>query len=329
MTISPIRLKLAILIVGMLAASFQPAWSQPDPSVEHHAISIWSDGTRLAGDLFYPKDRVDGEKLPAIVLCHGWGGTKDHLNQSYAPKFAAAGFYVLTFDYRGWGESDSRLVNHGDIVVADDEGNATAEVQVIRELDDPVDQLVDIQNALHYIEGEKGVDTNRIGLWGTSFGGGLVVSTASKDERVKCLVSQVGAVAVKSATIEQAKGFGGAKLFHSREIRRARGVKEAPVPQGGMDAVPGLRGTPHVTNFARYSSIDEADTLNVPTLIIDAENEELFDRHANGEALYEKIKDRVPATYHVEPGIKHYGIYQERYVQGSDLARDWFVKHLK
>ncbi len=81
------------------------------PTVLQREITLWSDGTRLSSVLLYPKDRDEGEKLPAIVLCNGWGGTKAFLMRSgIAPRFAAAGYVVINYDYRGWGDSDSRLV---------------------------------------------------------------------------------------------------------------------------------------------------------------------------------------------------------------------------
>jgi len=81
------------------------------PTVLQRNIILWSDGTRLSGVLLYPKDREEGEKLPAIVLCNGWGGTKAFLMRSgIAPRFAAVGFVVINYDYRNWGDSDSRLV---------------------------------------------------------------------------------------------------------------------------------------------------------------------------------------------------------------------------
>ncbi len=84
------------------------------PTVLQRDITVWSDGTRLSGVLLYPKDREEGEKLPAIVLCNGWGGTKAFLMRSgIAPRFAAAGYVVINYDYRGWGDSDSRRVVRG------------------------------------------------------------------------------------------------------------------------------------------------------------------------------------------------------------------------
>lgn len=303
-------------------------WAQPNPNAESRPVTIWSDGTRLSGDLWYPKDRVEGEKLPAIVLCHGWGGTKSHLNTTYAPKFAAGGFYVLAFDYRGWGDSDSRFVNHGETAKPDAEGNATVNVQVIREVVDPWGELEDIRNAILFIEGEPGVDAERIGIWGTSYGGGLVIYTAANNPRVKAVVSQVGAQDGLDAALQPFLETGGANALRKYEIERVRGG-QAPLPQGEF-GFPGLRGTPHLTAMFSYRPINEALRVQAPTLFIDAENEELFDRLQHSKKVYDILKaNGVVTEYHVEPGIKHYGIYSERYQQGADLALEWFTRFLK
>lgn len=319
--------RVMVLAVAALWVAPVAGWAQ-EPEVESRSVTFWSDGVKLAGDLWYPKAREEGAELSAIVLCHGWGGTKSHLNSTYAPKFAAAGFYVLAFDYRGWGESDSRLVNHGEPVKPGEDGTATVEVQVIREVVDPFGQLEDIRNALLFIEGEPGVDANRIGLWGTSFGGGLVVYTAANNPRVKCVVSQVGAHDGLDAALQPFSESGGAEALREYEIRRVRG-EEAPIPQGEF-TFPGLRGTPHVTEMLRYRPVNEAMHVQAPTLLIDAEHEELFDRLQHSKKVYDiLVANGVVAKYHVEPGIKHYGIYTERYESASDLALEWFIEHLK
>ncbi len=83
---NPIRKSVMGIVVLTLVTAFvgMPGGWAAEPGMEAkvegydkivtRSVEIWSDGTRLAGDLFYPKDRVGGEKLPAIVLCHGWGG---------------------------------------------------------------------------------------------------------------------------------------------------------------------------------------------------------------------------------------------------------------
>jgi len=143
------RLALAGIVAAALAAA--PALGAGElmdvegyPSLVRKPVEIWSDGTRLAGDVFYPKSTAEGEKLPTIVLCHGWGGTKAHLNRGIAPRFAEAGYLVLAFDYRGWGESDSRLVVRGEMPKPDEDGYVTVKAQAIRQLVDPLDQQEDI-----------------------------------------------------------------------------------------------------------------------------------------------------------------------------------------
>ena len=73
-------------------------------------VDIFSDGTRMTGTLWRPKDASNDKLLPAILLCGGFGSKRSQLDFSYASRFAQAGFIVLTFDYRGWGDSDGVLI---------------------------------------------------------------------------------------------------------------------------------------------------------------------------------------------------------------------------
>lgn len=73
-------------------------------------VTIWSEGTRIAADLYHPPDFDPNEPRPAILLCHGWGGRKAGLTRQ-ASAFAAAGYVALAIDYRGWGESESKIYN--------------------------------------------------------------------------------------------------------------------------------------------------------------------------------------------------------------------------
>ena len=281
------------------------------PEVAVRSVDIWSDGTRLSGNLFYPTELSQGQKLPAIVMSHGWGGLARHLNEAYAPYFAAEGFVVLTFDYRGWGESDSRLV-----VVED-------EVTSVREVVDPWDQIEDIVSALHFIEGEEIVDSKRIGYWGSSYSGGHAVWIGSHDPRVKAVVAQVPAM--DSAGFVEAMP-GGLEEAHRQEIRRARG-ELFPAP---IDAPPlgELRGHPDSARMARYSPRSVAPKIRAPILILDAGNEELFDIDEHGRKVYETVKDKVAAKYHVFPGITHYDIYRGKRAEAIAMAIEWFRAHL-
>ena len=51
----------------------KPAVKTPDDVTFHTAIII-SEGTRMAAEVFAPKN-PKSDKLPTIVMSHGWGGT--------------------------------------------------------------------------------------------------------------------------------------------------------------------------------------------------------------------------------------------------------------
>ena len=296
------------------------------PAVLQREITLWSDGTRLSGVLLYPKDREEGEKLPAIVLCNGWGGTKAFLMRSgIAPRFAVAGYVVINYDYRGWGDSDSRLVVRGQMPKPDKDGYVTVKAQAIREVVDPFDQQEDIDAAVSYVYGEPMVDTDRIGIWGTSFGGGHVIYRAAHDGRIACVVAQVGAMP-DDWTRRYPAGLNG---VYKQKSDRARGLAD-PVPQGG-GSPGGLRGTPYSERIALFSPGQYADRVRVPTLLIDAEKEHYFKIKENSGRVHEILKKNgVPTEYHVLKGKKHYDVYAGQTLDDvMKLEIAWFDKYLK
>jgi len=57
--------------------------------------------------------------------------------------------------------------------------------------------VIDIRNAITFLQGEPGVDPARIGVWGTGVSGGHVVATAAADARVKAGVAVAPVMAGK------------------------------------------------------------------------------------------------------------------------------------
>ncbi|MCX7008365.1 MAG: hypothetical protein NTY53_14140, partial [Kiritimatiellaeota bacterium] len=150
----------AVFTVAMEAAQLQ----QPTPlpgNVEKRDVIIWSDGVRMAADLYLPKGLKKDEKLPAVLFCAGTGGTKKGTPQKRAPHFVQAGFVFLAFDYRGWGESDSRLMSLDKQPVPDAKSEVTLRVRAIRWQMDFADQTMDIRAALSFLVGEPNVDPQR------------------------------------------------------------------------------------------------------------------------------------------------------------------------
>ena len=70
--------------------------------------NIISEGVRLHAELFSLKS-LAGKPLPTIIQAHGWGGVAASFRWD-ALALANAGYLVIDFDYRGWGQSDGRIV---------------------------------------------------------------------------------------------------------------------------------------------------------------------------------------------------------------------------
>ena len=290
--------------------------------VAARTATVMSEGVRLHADLFYPKSQ-EGKRLPAVIMSHGWGGTAAML-RTQATDIAAAGYLVVAFDYRGCGRSDSRVVLTGPapVVGTGGEPRYTAEVREVREVVDPLDQAEDIFNVIHWASGEPMVDADRIGLWGTSFSGGLVVYVAAREPRVKALVSQVGAMGWSRDRIPST--WLDAALRAGRE--RSRGERGYPAP--GAREVGNLRGGPILEKFLRFSAVDGIERAgNCAMLFVTAEKEELFDNREH--AVLAHAKAVGPKRYVEIPGIAHYGIYGEARDQATRLAIEWFDTHLR
>jgi dipeptidyl aminopeptidase/acylaminoacyl peptidase len=132
-------------------------------------VTFYSEGVKLVGDLYAPDDLGAGETRAGIVLCHGYTGVKDLYLPDNARVLNDAGYVVLNFDYKGWGDSEG-----------------------VRTRLAPYSRVADVQAALSFLALQPEVDAERLGIYGTSYGGATVVWVAAIDPRVKCTVSVVG-----------------------------------------------------------------------------------------------------------------------------------------
>lgn len=289
--------------------------------LDHQSVSFWSGGARLKGDVFKPKELDPDQRLPGLLLIHGWGGNRANLNNAYAPQLASKGFVVMTFDLRSWGESDGFLLADDALPTLEETGEVSVTGQHVRSIVNPLKMIEDARAALSWFVAEPNLQADNIGVWGTSLGGGLALVTAANDGRVKALVTQVAAVDNKAnfAAIPD-------EMVATWETQRARGeITPYPGPESGS---PGLKGYPDLIAMKQYDPAAYWEKLTIPTLIIDAVDEELFDRKLNGLALHEALQGRVATRYLALPG-KHYDIYRdEGYALGLEAAQDWFAEHL-
>jgi pimeloyl-ACP methyl ester carboxylesterase len=283
-------------------------WCQAPAGIDDRKADIWSEGTRMSAEVFSLKS-LGGKKLPTILMAHGWGGVKASLRPE-AVAFANAGYLVVTFDYRGWGDSDSRMATFN------------GKMQPVREVVDPMDFAADWLNAIHWAAGEPACDIGRLGLWGSSFSGGLVVWAAERDPRVRALHSQVPSLDGRWVVRNQ----GEQRKTYEEATRRARG--EVGYPQPGAKIIGNLKGAPIRARFIDYAPVEEmARAPSCAMQFVIAEKEELTDNRENGIKAYERA--RGPKNLVTIPNITHYGIYTVAREKAQILAIEWFDKHLK
>ncbi len=274
---------------------------------------------------FYSDKKNAGKKLPTIIMAHGWGGVAAYLDREAVP-FAEAGYLVLTFDYRGWGTSDSRIMLTGKRAPSTvKDFRFTAEVQEAREAVGPLDMVTDWQNAIDVAVADPQCDPERIGLWGSSLSGGLVVSVAERDSRVKVIHSQVPALDGRWVLgTPQMRS-----LTYSQSTQLAAEGTPLPTPGAGPKLL-GLEGAPILQQFASWFPVEYVDHIpDVAIQFVLAGDDGLVDNKPNGLRAYAQAKG--PKNLVVIPGLHHFGIYNSLPDRNHarDLAIAWFDRYLK
>ena len=135
---------------------------------EQEKVAFYSSGLRLSGVVYRPSGSTDHGSRPGVVLCNGYTTVKELYLPPLATAMAEAGFVALTFDYRGFGESEGppgRLI--------------------------PMEQVEDARNAITFLGTQPDVDSARIAVFGTSFGGGIAIVAAALDSRARAVVSNM------------------------------------------------------------------------------------------------------------------------------------------
>jgi fermentation-respiration switch protein FrsA (DUF1100 family) len=123
--------------------------------------SLLRIGDDIAAWLWHPEGATG-----AVVLGHGLSAVHDQRLPAYAERFAAAGLAALVFDYRHFGSSGG----------------------LPRQLFDIKTQLEDWRVAIEHARTLPGIE--RVGLFGSSFGGGHVIAIAAEDHRLGAVVAQ-------------------------------------------------------------------------------------------------------------------------------------------
>ncbi len=138
---------------------FFPPWGTPaDWGFEYEDVRIASGEVTLAG--WY----LPSENGAAIILVHPGHGSRISL-EGQARLFASHGYGVLTYDRRAIGESTGDLVTSG-------------------WFDAP-----DLVAVVDWLAGRDDVDPSRIGVFGSSVGGGVALRAAAVEPRIAAVIA--------------------------------------------------------------------------------------------------------------------------------------------
>ncbi|MGA8988622.1 alpha/beta hydrolase [Aeromicrobium sp.] len=188
------------------------SFSRTETSFDSHGVSC-------AATVYRAEPRPAGA-VPVVVMAHGFGSVRALRLYAYAERFAAAGYTVVVFDYRGFGDSDGEP----------------------RQLLDISMQHQDWRSALTFARTLDDVDANQVVAWGTSFAGGHVLTLAGQGEPLAAVIAQVphvsGLAAVRATGLKaSARLLPAAVRDQIRAVRRRGPVYVDLVGQPGGTAI--------------------------------------------------------------------------------------------
>lgn len=123
-----------------------------------------SDGIRISAN-FYASETGQG-RFKALILIHEFDGNR-HDWDRYIPRFIEEGYAVLTYDIRGFGESQS-----------------------VPRSDDYYDTLTrDLEGAISWLKQQPNVDPDRIGIIGAQLGADVAFISSALFDDIKTTVA--------------------------------------------------------------------------------------------------------------------------------------------
>lgn len=316
-----------LLISSLLCASIAlPAWAQPAVEV----ISILgapnsatdSNPVSLDADVYLP----DTSPAPAIVLAHGFGGSKSSM-KAQALELQSAGYVVLAYTARGFGNSSGVISM-----------NATEF------------EIADASKIIDYLSTRLEVQMNTasdpvVGFAGGSYGGALSLMVAGSDARVDAISSDITWNNLETALFPQNLSTGKTPgvfkqlwtgLFFSRGLLN----QDGSTTRCGRFALQwcelyeqvatsGTYSPNQVQLFQNSSPISVTKNIEAPTLLMAGQADSLFPI-SEADATYRQIKASHPDT--PVKMIWHSGGHDGGTPETSrlnTLTREWFDAHLK
>jgi dienelactone hydrolase len=300
-----VHVRRAVLIVTF-AALFAPAHAQAFTKTD---LTIpMDDGVQIAATYYVPAGPQPIGGWPAVMMLHGIGESRSDddngvglsINSVAERHFVPQGYVALTFDARGHGASGGQVGIDG-----------PREIQDVRAL-------------FEWLDARPGVNRQRIGAYGYSYGGGALWGAAVQGVPFAALEIAIAWTDLYTAIMPQDLAKSGVVLgFYQSIAQRVAPEVDEILRQA-------LRGTniPRVRAFARErSSRQQLARLSVPTYVMQGRRDFAFDLE-QGLAAYRLL--RGPKRLYISgfghaPSKKPPGELNYVLTQG----RLWFDRYLK
>ena len=206
-------------------------------NVNHQKVTFNNRyGITIAADLYLPKNRAAGRRLPALAVSGPFGAVKEQVSGLYAQTMAERGFVALAIDpsYTGESSGEPRNVASPDI------------------------NTEDVSAAVDFLGLHEAVDRNRIGALGICGYSGMSLTAATSDSRIKA----VATVSMYDMSRSMSRGY---RDSYTKEQRRH--IIEYVSEQRWADAERGTYASgPHEVQFDEKGNVVRSTRVLPETL---------------------------------------------------------------
>lgn len=233
------------------------AVASDDAPPVHRADRVMDMGDGVDIDTSYFTAGSTSDRRPAVLLAHGFGGSKDDV-KAQAEQLARDGYAVLTWSARGFGEST------GKIGLNDPEGEVA-----------DVSKLIDWLAKRPEVQLDKSGDP-RVGVTGASYGGAIALEAAAYDQRVDAIAPAITYWNLSDALFPNGvfkklwagifiNSGGGCDKFEAQLCEMYNRVAESGKPDAAATKL-----------LEERSPSAVGDRIKVPTLIVQGQSDSLF-----------------------------------------------------
>ncbi len=203
----------------------------PGANYQRYIASHLSDGLKIYGLLTVPNGEKPATGWPVILFNHGYISASEYRTTeryvAYQDAIARAGYITFKSDYRGHGNSEGTPSGHF-----------------------APGYTIDVLNAMGSLKKCADADQNRIGMWGHSLGGEIVLRAMVISPDIKAGVSWAGTVAPPSQQLGMWGGGGGANVPHVAPRAPSDLTQQYGTPEENPEFWASLASTSYLTELS-------------------------------------------------------------------------------